>query len=116
MQISQVTIYGVQALRLLAKHSPLGAEQIAMRLDISISYAAKTMRALRIAGAVQASYGPQGGYTLAAPLEEIALGRLVDAAEGVLPDREGDTKDMASIRRSLRRLLAQALEEPVANL
>jgi len=116
MKMSQVTIYAIQALRLLDKHSPMSTDQIAQRLDISYSYAKKVARALLRAEVVKGRNGPQGGYALIVPLEKISVARLVDAAELLLPDRKGDTQAMIAIRRKVRSLLTQAMEEPVAKL
>src|SRR4029077_6573632 len=49
---------------------------------VSPAYAAKILRVLRQGGLVKAVRGKEGGYTLARPAEQIAIGDVMDLLGG----------------------------------
>ena len=61
---------------------PVSLGQIAQRQAISAKYLESLFQALRAAGIVHSVRGPQGGYALAKPPEEITLRRLFEVFEG----------------------------------
>ncbi len=88
MKISAQDEYG---LRLLIRIAGAGKEglSIAQLSDLeglSVSYAAKITRALRLAGFIQSTRGPRGGYVLALPKEKIIIGEVIKAMGGELFD------------------------------
>lgn len=87
MHISTRGRYGLRALVDLAAHAgqgPVALREIAGRQDISESYLEQVFAALRKAGLVIALRGPQGGYELGKPAEEITVGEVLHALEGPL--------------------------------
>ncbi|MGE5598150.1 MAG: RrF2 family transcriptional regulator [Bacteroidota bacterium] len=87
MHISTRGRYGLRALVDLAAHAgrgPVALREIAGRQDISESYLEQVFAALRKAGLVIAIRGPQGGYELGKPAEEITAGEVLRALEGPL--------------------------------
>jgi Rrf2 family protein len=58
--------------------------EISLAEGVSPAYAAKILRVLRKGGFVKAARGKEGGYTLARPAAEIAIGDVIDALGGRL--------------------------------
>jgi len=108
MQITKPVIYGVQILRELSRESPLTAEEIAKRVNISIPYSAKVCASLKRAGLLVASRASGVGWSLAKPLDKTTIAEMIQGVEGgLIDDLEGETRDMKAIRRKLRELLSQ---------
>jgi len=66
------------------KRMRLSAGEIASALNVSEAHLAKVMQRLARAGLVRSVRGPNGGYTLARPSDEIALLDVYEAVEGPL--------------------------------
>ena len=121
MQITQVTIYAIQALQELQKSKdPLSADDIARRLDISLEYAQKTIRAVRLAGLINSQN--RSGYVLTKSLDKATLIELLEstdkgrAGKGVLADLEGETKSMLAVRHRLKdQLIKKGLGATIAS-
>jgi Rrf2 family protein len=80
--------YGVRCLVRLAyagySGESLTIPEISLAEGVSPAYAAKILRVLRKGGFVKAARGKEGGYTLARPAAEIAIGDVIDALGGRL--------------------------------
>jgi Rrf2 family protein len=80
--------YGVRCLVRLAYAGYTGESltipEISLAEGVSPAYAAKILRVLRKGGFVKAARGKEGGYTLARPAAEIAIGDVIDALGGRL--------------------------------
>jgi len=64
--------------------APLKVEQIASAQDIPISFLENILAQLRSAGLVRSQRGPDGGYWLAKPADQITLATVLRAVEGPL--------------------------------
>ena len=89
MKLSSQEEYGLRCLVQLGRHAGgpvLTIPEISRLEGISVSHVAKIMRALRRAGFVRSTRGQSGGYTLARPATEIAVGEALAALGGRLYD------------------------------
>ncbi|GAA3240970.1 RrF2 family transcriptional regulator [Nonomuraea helvata] len=85
MRISARTHYALRAAVALAA-APLGpvpAEKIASSQDIPRRFCDNILLQLRRAGLVRSQRGPDGGYWLARPAEEITLADVIRVTEGI---------------------------------
>lgn len=77
--------YSVRAMLHLARHAEDGrqkARAVAEAMEIPDRYATQILANLVAHGLLTATAGPDGGYELARPSEEISLLEVVEAAEG----------------------------------
>ena len=82
MKISSKTHYGVQVCCLLgASDKVLSAKELERRTGVSSKYLEKVLRILLSVGAVKATRGAGGGYSLSRPASEIHMGKVVRALE-----------------------------------
>jgi Rrf2 family transcriptional regulator, iron-sulfur cluster assembly transcription factor len=84
MRLSTKGRYAVMALVDLARQggdAPVTLAEIAERQAISLSYLEQLFARLRRKGLVQSARGPGGGYRLARPATEIAIGEVVLAVD-----------------------------------
>ncbi len=82
MKISSKTHYGVQVCCLLASADKvLSAKELEKQTGVSSKYLEKVLKILLSVGAVRATRGAGGGYSLARPAEEIRMGEVVRALE-----------------------------------
>ncbi len=88
MKLTANEEYGVRCLVRLAYAGYTGGSltipEISLAEGVSAAYAAKILRVLRKGGFVKAARGKEGGYTLARPAGEIAIGDVIDALGGRL--------------------------------
>ena len=88
MKLTANEEYGVRCLVRLAYAGYSGGSltipEISLAEGVSPAYAAKILRVLRKGGFVKAARGKEGGYTLARPAAEIAIGDVIDALGGRL--------------------------------
>ena len=122
MRISERVDNAVRAMAELCVVGPDGtlkADVIAENQDISLKYLLDIMRDLKRAELVRSRRGPNGGFSLSRPAEEIALADVFRAIDGPLADihdeslRELEYPEPAvalptvwmAIRASLRRVL-----------
>jgi Rrf2 family transcriptional regulator, iron-sulfur cluster assembly transcription factor len=88
MKLSSNEEYGVRCLVRLAYAGFAGQgltiPEISAAEGVSPAYAAKLLRVLRKSGFVKAARGKEGGYTLARPAEEIAMGDVIGVLGGRL--------------------------------
>ena len=77
--------YSVRAMLHLARHSGKGRQKarvVAEAMEIPHRYATQILASLVAEGFLVATAGPDGGYELAKPANEISLLDVVEAAEG----------------------------------
>jgi Rrf2 family protein len=77
--------YGLRCLLQVARghgRSPVAVPEIAAAEGLSLEYAAKLLRQLRIAGLVRSARGASGGYALARAPEEISVWSALEALGG----------------------------------
>lgn len=87
MKLSTKSRYGVRAMFDMAYHAgtlPAQIKDISRRQNISPRYLEQIFQDLKKAGLLKSRRGPQGGYSLAKPAEEITVRHIVLAAEGEL--------------------------------
>jgi len=83
---------------------PRKVEQIAQAQEIPISFLENILAQLRSAGVVRSQRGPDGGYWLARPPEEIALAAVMRAVEGPLVGIRGLRPEEVAYKGSARAL------------
>lgn len=89
MKISAQDEYGLRILLRIAKAHPeegLTLGQIGELENISLAYAAKLTRLLRIAGFIKSMRGHKGGYILAKPSSEIKVKQVLKLMGGAIYD------------------------------
>ena len=89
MKISAQDEYGLRILLQIARANQeegLSLPQISELENISQAYAAKTTRALRLAGFISSIRGHKGGYKLAKPTHEIKISQVLRAMGGAIYD------------------------------
>lgn len=79
--LSSTAEYALRAVLHIAAAEP-GAphklEQIATALDVPRNYLSKTLHQLARAGVLRSERGPNGGFRLAVPAEQLTLDRVVE--------------------------------------
>ncbi|TMK38515.1 MAG: Rrf2 family transcriptional regulator [Actinobacteria bacterium] len=99
MRVSAKADYAVRAAVELAAGdvgSPQKGEAIAEAQDIPISFLENILNQLKAAGLVRSQRGPEGGYWLARPAEEITLAQVIRAVEGPLVGVRGERPEDVS--------------------
>jgi Rrf2 family protein len=113
--------YAIRALAemAVADGGPMKAEQIATAQDIPISFLREIMRELRLERIVRSHRGPDGGFALGRPADQISLADIFRAVDGPLAEvrdqslsamsYRGAAADLPvvwmAVRASLRRVL-----------
>src|ERR1700679_4366904 len=85
MHVTAKADYAVRAAGELAAGSqdaPRKVDQLAQAQDIPVSFLENILTQLRSAGIVRSQRGPEGGYWLAHPAEEVNLAQIIRAVEG----------------------------------
>lgn len=85
MQITRQADYAVRAIMYLAKLDPdekAATSQIATEQEIPLSFLAKIIAQLSVAGLLQTMRGARGGVTLAKDPQDITLLEVVEAIDG----------------------------------
>ncbi|MGN9845207.1 RrF2 family transcriptional regulator [Nonomuraea sp. H19] len=90
MRISARTHYALRAAVVLAAapQGPVPANKIASSQDIPLKFCNNILLQLRRAGLVRSQRGPEGGYWLARPPEDITLADIIVVTEGIEEDME----------------------------
>jgi len=92
--ISAKVDYAIRVLLGLAAAAPTGppmtGEVLATAQGLPVKFVENTLVELRRAGIVASQRGPQGGYRLARPAEEIAVADIFRALEGPLAEVRGE--------------------------
>lgn len=89
-----------------AQGAPRKVDSLAKAQDIPVSFLENILTQLRSAGVVRSQRGPEGGYWLSRPPEEIALAEVIRAVEGPLVGVRGQPPEEVRYRGS-----AQALQQ-----
>jgi Rrf2 family protein len=100
MRLSTKSRFAVNALIDLAlreQSGPVALAAISARQQISLSYLEQLFSRLRVAGLVESTRGPGGGYTLGRTAEDISVADIVSAVEGPAPadDEQGARAGLA---------------------
>ena len=85
--LSQKSRYALRALAVLAEHdeaTPLSIQEIATRADAPRKFLEAILLELRKDGVLISARGKLGGYTLAAPPDDIKLSRIIRTLDGPL--------------------------------
>jgi Rrf2 family protein len=99
MQVSAKTDYALRAvLELAASDSerPRPVEELAQAQEIPVSFLKNILVQLRSAGVVRSRRGPEGGYQLAQPADQISLADVIRAVEGPLVGVRGERPEEVS--------------------
>lgn len=87
MHVTAKADYAVRAVVELAagsQDSPRKVDEVAQAQGIPVSFLENILTQLRSAGIVRSQRGPEGGYWLARPAEELNLAYVIRAVEGPL--------------------------------
>ena len=71
-------------------------EELAQAQDIPISFLENILTQLKSAGIVRSQRGPEGGYWLARPAQEVTLAQVIRAVEGPLVGVRGQRPEEIS--------------------
>jgi Rrf2 family protein len=123
MHVTAKADYAVRAIVELAgssQQSPRKVDQVAQAQHIPLSFLENILTQLRSAGMVRSQRGPEGGYWLAHPADEINLAQVIRAVEGPLvgvrgqrPEEieyEGSAECLQQVWIALRANLRKVLE------
>jgi Rrf2 family protein len=87
MHVTAKADYAVRAVVELAsggRDSPRKVDELAQAQGIPVSFLENILTQLRSSGIVRSQRGPEGGYWLARPPEEVNLAQVIRAVEGPL--------------------------------
>ena len=92
MRVSAKADYAARAAAELstATERPIKADRIAQAQDIPAKFLETILLELKHAGIVRSQRGPDGGYTLARPAEDISVADVIRAVDGPLANVRGD--------------------------
>ncbi len=123
MHVTAKADYAVRAVIELAsgdRGSPRKVDELAQAQNIPVSFLENILTQLRSAGIVRSQRGPDGGYWLVRPPEEVNLAQVIRAVEGPLvgirgmPPEEvsytGSAEAMQQVWIALRANLRKVLE------
>lgn len=123
MRVTAKADYAVRAVVELAnatQGAPRKVDQIAQAQHIPLSFLENILTQLRSSGIVRSQRGPEGGYWLARPAEEVNLAQVIRAVEGPLvgvrgqrPEEvqyDGSAESLQQVWIALRANLRKVLE------
>jgi Rrf2 family protein len=123
MHVTAKADYAVRAVIELADSSqdaPRKVDSVAKAQSIPVSFLENILTQLRSAGVVRSQRGPEGGYWLAHPAEEVDLASVIRAVEGPLvgvrgqrPEEiayNGSAESLSQVWIALRANLRKVLE------
>ncbi len=87
MHVTAKADYAVRAVVELAdsrQDSPRKVDEVAKAQSIPVSFLENILTQLRSSGIVRSQRGPEGGYWLAHPADEVNLAQIIRAVEGPL--------------------------------
>jgi Rrf2 family protein len=87
MHVTAKADYAVRAIVELAdssQDSPRKVDEVAQAQNIPVSFLENILTQLRSSGIVRSQRGPEGGYWLAHPANEVNLAQIIRAVEGPL--------------------------------
>jgi Rrf2 family protein len=131
VRISAKADYAVRAaieLAAAADEKPVRAEQVARAQGIPLNFLENILSELRHAGIVRSQCGPEGGFRLAKPADEVSIADVIRAVEGPLATvRGGPPEDSTypgtaadlprvwiAVRKSIRSVVEQVTVDDVA--
>jgi Rrf2 family protein len=132
MHVTAKADYAVRAVVELAgsrQDAPRKVDELARAQGIPVSFLENILTQLRSSGIVRSQRGPEGGYWLAHPADEINLAQVIRAVEGPLVGVRGQRPEevqysgkaeslqqvWVALRASLRRVLEHVTVEQVAS-
>jgi Rrf2 family protein len=123
MHVTAKADYAVRAVVELAgssQESPRKVDEVAQAQGIPLSFLENILTQLRSSGIVRSQRGPEGGYWLAQPAEEVNLAQVIRAVDGPLvgvrgqrPEEvkyEGSAECLQQVWIALRANLRKVLE------
>ncbi len=131
MHVTAKADYAVRAVVELAGSSqdaPRKVDEVAQAQHIPVSFLENILTQLRSSGLVRSQRGPEGGYWLAKPADEVNLAQIIRAVEGPLVGVRGQRPEEVeyagsseslkqvwiALRANLRKVLEQVTVEDVA--
>ena len=95
MRVSAKADYAVRAAVELAgaESPPVKGEALAQAQDIPLNFLENILAQLRQARIVESRRGPEGGFLLAAPADEITIADVIRAVEGPLATVRGSSPE-----------------------
>jgi Rrf2 family protein len=99
MRISAKADYAVRAAVTLAAldgDAPIKAERVADAQDIPLNFLENILHQLKASGLVTSHRGPEGGFRLARPADEITLADVIRAVDGPLASVRGSRPEQVS--------------------
>ena len=99
MHVTAKADYAVRAVIELAgsnQSSPRKVDEVAQAQGIPVSFLENILTQLRSSGIVRSQRGPEGGYWLAHPPEEVTLAQVIRAVEGPLVGVRGQRPEEVS--------------------
>lgn len=124
MHVTAKADYAVRAVIELAQSSqgaPRKVDAVAQAQGIPVSFLENILTQLRSAGLVRSQRGPEGGYWLAKPAEDVSLADVIRAVEGPLvgvrgqrPEElqyDGSAASLQQVWIALRTNLRMVLEQ-----
>jgi Rrf2 family protein len=132
MRITAKADYAVRAaveLTPATEDAPRKADSVATAQGIPLSFLENILNQLKNAGIVRSQRGPEGGWWLARPADEISLADVIRAVEGPLASIRGDRPEAVTypglaapmqqvwiaLRANLRGVLERVTLADVAN-
>jgi Rrf2 family protein len=107
MHVTAKADYAVRAVVELANSrqgSPRKVDEVAQAQGIPVSFLENILAQLRSSGLVRSQRGPEGGYWLAQPADEINLAQVIRAVEGPLVGIRGQRPEEVSYSGSAESL------------
>jgi len=131
MHVTAKADYAVRAVIELAgsgQGAPRKVDEVAQAQGIPVSFLENILTQLRSSGIVRSQRGPEGGYWLAQPPEEVNLAQVIRAVEGPLVGVRGQPPEEVSytgsaeslqqvwiaLRANLRKVLEHVTVDQVA--
>jgi Rrf2 family protein len=131
MHVTAKADYAVRAVVELAGSEqgvPRKVDELAQAQAIPVSFLENILTQLRSAGIVRSQRGPEGGYWLAQPADEVSLAQVIRAVEGPLVGVRGQRPEeitytgsaeslqqvWIALRANLRKVLEHVTVEQVA--
>jgi Rrf2 family protein len=132
MHVTAKADYAARAVVELAsgsQESPRKVDDVAQAQAIPVSFLENILTQLRSSGVVRSQRGPEGGYWLAKPAEEVSLAQVIRAVEGPLVGVRGQRpeeieyigsaealqKVWVALRANLRKVLEEVSVADVAS-
>jgi Rrf2 family protein len=123
MHVTAKADYAVRAVVELAgsaQGSPRKVDEVAKAQGIPVSFLENILTQLRSSGIVRSQRGPEGGYWLAQPADEVNLAQIIRAVDGPLvgvrgqrpeeTEYEGSAESLKQVWIALRVNLREVLE------